>query len=324
MEKPTTLRRSRLRPLRLAILAYGACILGACSEDAGETPPIESPEAPSSLEPDPGGPVGVTTVIIGTPETVGSGTIKSYVEDTELEPPFLVDSLFENGFTLNHISGLGGADPGTTITNPVQQLGLGTGQLTTLVLFDRSISMSDLWQGEPRWQVAGRAFMAGLVGVEDLVTVGAIFFPQANECDVAPLSDPRQIPFQTGTLFKQQWEAFPQNRFPSGGTPLGPAFERANEVIVELEAYGLLPPQRRFRVAVITDGAPNCSTDEGRVLFLADQWVARGIELTIIGLPGSEEASDFLAELAALAGPTGVLTPQDEAEAEDSFSVVVR
>jgi hypothetical protein len=219
---------------------------------------------------------------------------------------------------------MGGAGADPTITNPVQQLGLGIGQLTTLVLFDRSISMSDLWEGEPRWQVAGRAFMAGLVGVEAQVTVGTIFFPQANECDVAPLSDPRQIPFQSGTLFKQEWEAFPQNRFPSGGTPLGAAFEEANHVIEALEAYGLLPPNRRFRVAVITDGAPNCGTDEDRVLFLASQWVARGIELTIIGLPGSEEASDFLAQLASFGGPTGVLTPQSEDEAEDSFSTVVR
>lgn len=298
--------------------------LCACSEKGGEAPPVETPEAPSSFDPAPQGPVGVTTVIVGTPETVGSGTIKSYVEDTELEPPFLTNSLFENGFFLQGVSGMGGAFPDPVITNPVAQLGLGVGQLTTLMLFDRSISMSDLWEGEPRWQVAGRAFMAGLVGVEEQVTVGTIFFPQANECDVAPLSDPRQIPFQAGTLFKQHWEAFPQNRFPSGGTPLGPAFEEANNVITQLEPYGLLPPARRFRIAVITDGTPNCGTDEARVLFLASQWVARGIELTIIGLPGSEEASDFLASLAAVGGGSGVLTPRDEAEAEDSFSEVVR
>jgi len=218
---------------------------------------------------------------------------------------------------------MGGAP--NQLTDPVSQLGLGLGNLTTLVLFDRSISMSDLWEGQPRWQVAGRAFMNGLVGVEAQVTVGTIFFPQPTECDVSPLSDPRQIQFQTGTRFKQHWEAYPQKRFPSGGTPLGPAFEEANAVILALEPYGLLPPARRFRVAVITDGKPNCGTDEDRVLFLASQWAARGIEITVIGLPGSEEANDFLSRLAAYgSGGSNFLTPRDSNEAEDSFGVVVR
>lgn len=296
----------------------------SCSGEGGGAPPIEPPGSPTSFQPAPEGPVGTTPGIIGTPKPVGSGTIKSYVEETELEPPFLTNSLFENGFSLHGISGMGGAASVPVITNPVEQLGLGVGQLTTLVLFDRSISMSDLWEGEPRWQVAGRAFMAGLVGVESQVTVGTLFFPQANECDVAPLSDPRQIPFQSGILFKQHWDAFPQNRFPSGGTPLGLAFENANDVIEELEPYDLLPPLRRFRVAVITDGAPNCGTDEARVLFLARRWADLGIELTVIGLPGSEEASDFLVQLAATGGGGSVLTPRDEAEAEDSFAVAVR
>ncbi len=307
----------------LASLLFG-CIAWGCTVEEAPPRTIEEPDAPSPDEPAPSGPVGVTTVIETPPLQIGSGTIKTYVEDTELEPPFVANSLFETGFTLNPLLGMGGAGNGPTLTDPVTQLGIGNGQLTTLVLFDRSISMSDLWEGEPRWQVAGRAFMAGLVGVEAQVTVGTIFFPQANECDVAPLSDPRQIPFQSGTLFKQKWEAFPQNRFPSGGTPLGPAFEEANRVIEELEPYGLLPPGRRLRVAVITDGAPNCGTDPDRVLYLASQWKERGIELLVIGLPGSEEATTFLAQLAAYGGPTGVLTPQDEDEAEDSFAIAVR
>lgn len=304
-------------------LTFTLSLIG-CGDGSSTTPPIESPDSPTSFESASESPVGVTTIVEHPDPQVGSGTIKSYIEETELEPPFLTDSLFENGFSLPPTDGMGGAGPDTPLTDPVTQLGLGVGQLTTLVLFDRSISMSDLWEGEPRWQVAGRAFMAGLWGVEAQVTVGTIFFPQANECDVAPLSDPRQIPFQAGTLFKQHWEAFPQNRFPSGGTPLGPAFERAHQVIEELEPHGLLPPARRFRVAIITDGAPNCGTDQDRVLFLASEWASRGIEITVIGLPGSEEASGFLAQLASYGGTTGVLTPQDEDEAEDSFSTVVR
>src|SRR5690606_29865636 len=116
----------------------------------------------------------------------------------------------------------------------------------------------------------------------------------------------------------------PQNRFPSGGTPLGAAFEQANDVIEELEPYGMLPPTRRFRVAIVTDGKPNCGTDEDRVLFLASDWASRGIEISVIGLPGSEEASEFLTRLSTYGGAPTYLAPKDEDEAEQSFTVVVK
>lgn len=300
----------------LFVLSLGACAVNP-------EPTEETEESPST-----GGQQGgyvpqpVTHVPLLPQNNLGSGTIRSYVEDTELEPPFLTGSLFANGFSLDSLGGLGGG-PGATVTDPIAQLGLGSGALTTLLLFDRSISMSDLWEGQPRWQVAGRAFLEGMKGVEESVTIGTLFFPQAAECEVAPLSDPRQIQFQMGTRFQQHWEAFPQNRFPSGGTPLGPAFEEANRVLVELEDYGILPPARRFRVAVITDGKPNCGTDEDRVLYLASEWTQRGIELLVIGLPGSEAAADFLTRLSAYGG-SGYLAPQDAAEAEDSFAIAVR
>ncbi len=311
----------RLRVRALSTLTLFGVVQIACTvhSDPGELPE----DAPGTGGHSSSGPVDLTHNPIPTAKKLGSGTIKSYVEDTEPEPPFLSGSLFANGFTLRNESGMGGAGP-VVITDPVLQLGLGTGNLTTLLLFDRSISMSDLWEGQPRWQVAGRAFISGMSGVEEAVTVGTIFFPQASECEVVPLSDPRQIQFQVGSRFIQHWEAFPQDRFPSGGTPLGPAFERANDVINELAAYGMLPPQRRFRVAVVTDGKPNCGTDEDRVVHLAAEWASRGIELAVIGLPGSEEAAGFLNRLSQSGGTPGYSAPKDAAEAEESFSVVVR
>lgn len=298
-----------------------ACGSWACS--SAESDYRGNPSDPGATNDRPNNPVNV----INNPadvRSVGSGTIKSYFEETELEPPFLTGSFFANGFTLESLIGAGGAPVVPVITDPVQQLGLGSGDLTLLVLFDRSVSMSDDWEGQPRWKVAGRAFMNGMEGYEELVTIGTIFFPQAAECDVAPLSDPRQIQFQAGTRFKQHWEAYPQNRFPSGGTPLGPAFEEANAVIEKVDEYGLLGPGRRFRVAVITDGKPNCGTDPERVLFLARQWASRGVEINVIGLPGSSEAAAFLDQLAQVGGKVGHVAPVDQGEAEDEFSVVVK
>ena len=168
-----------------------------------------------------------------------------------------------------------------------------------------------------------RAFMNGLAGVEDLVTIAALFFPQPAQCAMAPLSDPRQIQFQAGTGFRQHWEAFPQNRFPSGGTPLGTAFEEVNIAIGQAAAHGLLDAGRRFRVVVVTDGGPHCGTERERVLFLAGEWRARGIEIHVIGLPGSEEATDFLNQLANIGGTFQHQAPASESEAEEDFAVVV-
>jgi hypothetical protein len=244
-------------------------------------------------------------------------TVHTYLDDTEAEPLVTTGSIFANGFQ-------GDVPDGTTPEQLAALLGLGFGDLTVLALFDRSVSMGDPWEGEPRWQAASNAFLAGLRGYESSITLGAVLFPQAAECDVAPLTDPRQLPFQSGTSFVAAWTAAPQNRFPTGGTPLGPAFERADEVITQAESYGLLASNRRFRVAVITDGRPNCGTDESRVFFLARRWRALGVEIHVIGLPGSEEARSFLDELAAIGGTGFSNAPQTSDEAEDDFVVVIK
>jgi hypothetical protein len=250
-----------------------------------------------------------------------TGTIKSYFEDIEREPPLSTGSIFATGFYFAASGGFGGAP---TQNSLVELLGLGSGDLTVLLLFDRSVSMSDPWLGQPRWQVASKAFMDGLSGYESSVTLGAIFFPQAAECDVAPLSDPRQVQFQAGTRFKQQWEAFPENRFPSGGTPLGAAFERANEAVLEAKDYGLIGPGRRFRVVVVTDGEPNCGTDPARVLYLAAAWKALGVEVHAIGLPGSEQATTLLDQLASAGGSYQAQTPTTPDETAGGVQILVK
>jgi hypothetical protein len=254
---------------------------------------------------------------------IESGTVKSYFDEVESEPALTTESIFATGFNSAE-QGLGGANSELALIDPIVQLGLGVGDLTVLMLFDRSVSMSDFWNNEPKWQVASRAFMNGMVGYEHLVTIGTIFFPQAAECEVAPLSDPRQIQFQSGTLFRTRWESSPQDRIPAGGTPLGPAFEEADRVIEEAFSYGLLELGRRFRVAVITDGKPNCGTDPERVLHLAKKWASSGIEINVIGLPGSAEAGEFLDQLALVGGTVEHRAPIDENQAEEEFQVVVK
>jgi hypothetical protein len=306
-----------------SILVFGPLVgfvLFACGSES----PVAIGMIPTD---DDGGVVTQPPVVVSPPVATDdeapplSGTIKSYFEDIEREPPLSTGSIFATGFSFETSGGFGGAPTQGAL---VELLGLGTGDLTVLALFDRSVSMSDPWLGQPRWQVAGRAFMDGLTGYEGVVTLGAIFFPQSSECDVAPLSDPRQIQFQAGTRFKQQWEAFPENRFPSGGTPLGPAFERANEAILEAKTYGLIGPGRRFRVVVITDGEPNCGSDPDRILFLASTWKELGVEVHAIGLPGSEQAATFLDQLASTGGSYQAQTPTTPDETSGGVAVVVK
>lgn len=311
--------------MKLAVLSGVGLLAGlaacACGSEGSASDGVLPPSG------DDGGVITQPPVTVSPPMATDdepaplTGTIKSYFEDIEREPPLSTGSIFATGFSFETSGGFGGAPTQSELT---ELLGLGTGDLTVLALFDRSVSMSDPWLGQPRWQAAGRAFMDGLAGYESVVTLGAIFFPQATECDVAPLSDPRQIQFQAGTRFKQQWEALPENRFPSGGTPLGPAFERAHQAILEAKEYGLIGAGRRFRVVVITDGEPNCGTDPDRVLFLASAWKNLGVEVHAIGLPGSEKAAAFLNHLASAGGSYQAQTPTTPDETSGGISVVVK
>lgn len=207
--------------------------------------------------------------------------------------------------------------------------GLGSGDLTVLLILDKSRSMTESWGSGSRWEVSMNAFFRGLHGVEDQLTIGTLLFPLGGgDCDVLPLNAPSQFQYQSGRSFVAAWRAKSAALYPSGATPLGLAFEHANAAIVAAEDHGLLQAGRRFRVLVVTDGAPNCGTDEERVIELAAWWKTMGVEIFVIGLPGSNEAARFLRRLAdpvvGTRDESGYVTPESGAEAEESFSLVVR
>lgn len=216
-------------------------------------------------------------------------------------------------YGLDGLNGLGGATAS----------GLGAGDLTVLLLIDRSSSMSESWDSGSKWEVSLNAFFLGLVGVEDEVTLGALFFPTDGECSVASMTAPAQFEYQSGRDFVSSWKAKASSIFPEGQTPLGPAFEQADVAIQKAFEAGLME-NRRFRVVVVTDGAPNCNTDTTRVLSLAHAWRSIGVEVRVIGLPGSGEATAFLSQLANPNDEDGLVTPGSGADAEDEFFVVIR
>lgn len=195
-------------------------------------------------------------------------------------------------------AGAGPADLDPSTPN----LELGAGDLTLLVIFDKSGSMADRWDSRSKWQVANEAFMSGIREFLPNLTIGAILFPQPSGCDVAPLDSELQFSFEPGSQFATHWEATSSARGPDGSTPLELAFRYADMAIERACGLGLLDD--RFRVIVITDGEPNCNTDVQVLVDLAADWTKLGVETHVLGLPGSTAASDLLNAIAR-AGGTG-------------------
>lgn len=174
---------------------------------------------------------------------------------------------------------------------------LGTGDLSVLMVVDRSGSMAESWEGSPKWKVAQSALEQALVGVETELTIGALQFPLHEDCEVVPLSDPAQIEFQRGDHFRERWLRSKVSE-PDGATPLGEAFRQAHVAVLHAQETGLL--EQRFRVVVITDGEPTCGEYPDDLVAYADQWRDMGVDVRVMGLPGSAPAANLLNRIAGV------------------------
>jgi|GEM_PF-2145101 len=217
---------------------------------------------------------------------------------------------------------------------------LGEGDLTVLMIVDRSGSMSAPWDGSTKWQIVRASLNAAIVGVEKQVTLGALFFPMEEECAVLPFHDPAQIQLQKGELFKQELSEFGDAL--GSGTPMFAAFLQAHAAIKQAISDGALAG--RFRVLLLTDGEPNCTGTEDELVAVADEWRELGAEVRVMGLPGSEQAARLLDRLAgkivaddapyvppptvidtgASATDTGYVAPESTGDVDDSLELMVR
>lgn len=180
----------------------------------------------------------------------------------------------------------------------------GTGDLTVLLVFDKSSSMLFDWDGQTRWQVANESLRAALDGVLDELTIGVIRFPLTTRCGVPEFDSGEQIDFTSGREFVQLWQDM-EHKLESLGTPLGAALDVADRAIEGAREAGRL--EQRFRVVLVTDGEPNCGENVDVMLHQVVTWYEQGVETMVIGLPGSDVATSLLDSLAE-AGGTGVAT----------------
>lgn len=218
--------------------------------------------------------------------------------------------------------------------------------LTVLMIVDRSGSMSTDWEGTPKWQVARDAVSHAVVGLEETLTAGALLFPVPESCTVEGITHPDQIDFRRGDQFLAAWEGNTQISSPGGSTPLGEAFRQADHAIERAREDGLL--DGRFRVVLVSDGAPNCYSAEEELIETANRWRGAGIDVRVMGLPGSAAAASLLNRIAGeevvedpetgdtilpesdstwASDPdesTGYIQPESSADVEDSFYQIVR
>jgi hypothetical protein len=179
-------------------------------------------------------------------------------------------------------------------------LELGAGDLTMLVVFDKSGSMADGWDQRSKWQVANEAFMKAIDGVLDNLTIGTIFFPIPGDCAVEALNSGAQMDFRSGRAFASAWQESAASRVPEGATPLELALRTADTAVDAALELGLL--EDRFRVVLVTDGEPTCEDDPAAMVALAAKWYALGVETWVMGLPGSAGATELLDAIAEAGG----------------------
>jgi hypothetical protein len=201
-------------------------------------------------------------------------------------------------------------------------LQLGAGDLTVLVIFDKSGSMADGWDERSKWQVANDSFMNAIEPVLENLTIGTIFFPQPDGCAVAALDSGQQMSYAPGPKFAKNWQETADARAPRGSTPLELSFHYADMAIERGCSLGLLDD--RFRVVLITDGEPTCNDDTDAVIALAAEWRALGVETWVMGLPGSSGAAELLDAIAAAGGTDQAMSLGTPSELDQGLSAVVK
>lgn len=201
-------------------------------------------------------------------------------------------------------------------------LELGAGDLTLLVIFDKSGSMAGGWDERSKWQVANESFMKAIEPVLQNLTIGTIFFPQPGGCAVAALDSGLQMSYAPGQKFAESWQETAEGRMPEGSTPLELSFRYADMAIERGCGFGLLDD--RFRVVLITDGEPTCSDGTDAVIELAAEWRALGVETWVMGLPGSSGAAQLLDAIAAAGGTEKAMSLGTPTELDEGLAAAAK
>jgi len=210
-----------------------------------------------------------------------------------------------------------------------------------LLVFDRSGSMEQDWNGMTRWQAAGTAMVNALTPIANDLTIGMVSFPSpggppvvcgqfdfaclfgtglTGNCAVNPITAADQITFKPGPAAIAELMGPPPKYQPvaAGRTPTSEGIARANEALNATQLTGAIA------VVLITDGDPNCMWDQAATVNIITGWAARGIKTYVVGLPGlGGNGMAILTALAQAGGTAPYLTPADSAQLTAQMASIV-
>jgi hypothetical protein len=288
-----------------------------------------------------GGPSSPTAPTMDTSGGAGSGATLMG-DNATWTPPAVVDTVLPDAGCVEGERCYAGASPDEDNCGTVElKAKVETVQHpgNVLLVFDTSFSMTMDWNGMARWQQAAPAIINALTPLQDMITVGSVFFPR-NEpgggglpglggfprpgpgglvCGVTPITSADQITFKPGREFLTAFTTpvngvLPYAPVNLGATPLKEALMQAQTAITSSTLTGLTS------VVIITDGDPNCEwLPDGEQITqqIVTDWAAMGIRTYVVGLPGTTGAGDAVLKNLAVAGGTMTyITPADSATLE--------
>jgi hypothetical protein len=216
-----------------------------------------------------------------------------------------------------------------------------------LLVFDRSGSMNQDWNGMTKWQAAGTAMVNALMPLQDKLTIGAVLFPSPNamqmcdpadaacmprmgrgggqSCNVNPITAPDQVIFQPGAkaITELQTGSAGSPKYQpvqGGGTPTSEGLLQAEAALKAATLKGTTA------AVIITDGEPNCSWDQTQSTTTIMNWLSSmKIKTYVVGLPGAGSGSGpaVLTALAQAGGTTDYITPTDSMALQTKLAQIV-
>jgi hypothetical protein len=223
-----------------------------------------------------------------------------------------------------------------------------------MVIFDRSGSMEEDWNGTPKYTAAGNALLSAITPIKDLLTIGGMFFPSADpamagdpncpdgcnvadplhwipgpgacclngvagviSCDVNTIDKPDEQDFVPAATFIANFPNLSLPPNPTAGTPLEAGVMNAAAAI---SGHMFTDP---LIVLIITDGEPNCNSVSQNVIDQVTAWHTAGINTHVVGLPGAQGAADLLNQIATAGGTMTYIDPSDPMELETRLESVI-
>jgi hypothetical protein len=218
-----------------------------------------------------------------------------------------------------------------------------------LLIFDRSLSMNEDWNGMPRWQAAGTAVINALTPIANQLTIGAVLFPSPTSasgaagscidptgitcailggnpgdlCSVNPITAADQMNFMPGPqaiMTLQTGNGGSPLYQPVGATPTAEAVQVADMALASAKLTGTVV------AVIVTDGEPNCMWDQNATVTTIAKWLSqKNIKTYVVGLAaaGMGNGPMVLNALAQAGGTMQFLTPADPMTLQTKLAEVV-